>query len=175
MKASKPVILFFTILLSACAVMDHGATSTPLQMNAKWAILPIANQTDVPQAGLRAEAISEALLRNRGVNNLLHYPSPLNPDSLFEPAERKATVDALKWAHEQGVRYALTGAVDEWHYKVGMDGEPAVGITLQVIDLGDQDKVVWSAVGAKSGWSRDSLSGVAQKLIKDLLAGATIQ
>jgi len=137
--------------------------------------LPIINHTDIPQAGLRAEAIAEVLLRNRGIDNLRRYPPTLNPDSLFEPAERKVVVDALKWAHEQGVRYAVTGSVDEWHYKVGIDGEPAVGLVLQIIDLNEGDRVVWSAASGKSGWSRESLSAVAQKLIKDMLAGASLQ
>jgi hypothetical protein len=34
---------------------------------------------------------------------------------------------------------------------------------------------VWSAVGARSGWSRESLAGVAQKLVRDLLGSARIE
>jgi hypothetical protein len=34
---------------------------------------------------------------------------------------------------------------------------------------------VWSGVGGKSGWSRESLAGVAQKLIRSLLASANIR
>ena len=175
MKTTKFGFLLITILLSACATLDQAPSSKPLEANAKWALLPIVNHTDVPQAGLRAEVISEALLRSRGIKNLLRYPPNLNPDSLFEPTERKEAINALKWARAQGARYALTGAVDEWQYKVGIDGEPAVGIALQIIDLNDQDQVIWSAVGGKSGWSRESLSGVAQKLIKELLAGISLK
>jgi hypothetical protein len=65
--------------------------------------------------------------------------------------------------------------VDEWHYKVGIDGEPAVGMTLQIIDLAEGDRVVWSAASGKSGWSREALSAVAQKLIKDMLSGVSLQ
>jgi hypothetical protein len=35
--------------------------------------------------------------------------------------------------------------------------------------------VVWSAVGAKSGWSRESLAGVAQKLLRELLGGMPLK
>lgn len=175
MKTIRFGILFIVMMLSACAVVDQGISKKPMELNAKWALLPFANNTDVPQAGLRAESIIEPLMHNRGISNLLRYPPALNSDSLFEPAERKTSIEALKWAREQGVRYVVTGAVDEWHYKVGIDGEPAVGVALQVIDLSEHDRVVWSAVGAKSGWSRESLSGVAQKLLKDLLSGASMQ
>lgn len=175
MKTIKLGILFLVMALSSCAVLDQQSDPKPLDRNAKWALLPIVNHTDVPQAGLRAEAITEVLLRTRGIVNLRRYPAAINQDSLFEPAERKAVADALNWAREQGVRYAVTGAVDEWHYKVGIDGEPAVGMTLQIVDLKDSDRVVWSAAGSKSGWSRDALSAVAQKLIKNMLSDAPIQ
>jgi polysaccharide biosynthesis protein PelC len=62
------------------------------------------------------------------------------------------------------------GAVDEWRYKVGVDGEPAVGLVFQVKDLSN-GQVVYSASGGKSGWSREALSAVAQKLTVELLAG----
>ncbi len=160
--------------LAGCAVTDHSPESATLARNAKWALLPIANHTDVPQAGLRAEAIAEGVLRSRGVSDLLHYPGTLNPDTLLEPGERKTQADAGKWAHAAGARYALTGAVDEWRYKVGIDGEPAVGLALQIIDL-DSGAVVWSGVGARSGWSREALAAVAQKLVRELLDSARLQ
>jgi len=88
---------------------------------------------------------------------------------LFEPTERKISDEAKKWALDQGVRFAVTGSVQEWRYKVGIDGEPAVGVTLKVLDLSN-DRVVWSASGAKSGWSREALAAVAQAVLADVLA-----
>jgi TolB-like protein len=160
--------------LTGCAVTDHSPGSVALARDAQWALLPIANHTEVPQAGLRAEAIADGVLRSRGVTKLLHYPSALNPDTVLEASEHKAQADALKWAREAGARYALTGAVDEWRYKVGIDGEPAVGLALQIVDVGN-GAVLWSGVGAKSGWSREALAAVAQKLMRDLLDNAKLQ
>jgi nucleotide-binding universal stress UspA family protein len=99
---------------------------------------------------------------------LRRYPANLNNESLFEPLDRKQFDAALAWARGAGARYAVAGAVDEWRYKVGIDGEPAVGLTLQVIDVASGD-VLWSGAGGKTGWSREALSGVAQKLIRQLL------
>jgi polysaccharide biosynthesis protein PelC len=56
----------------------------------------------------------------------------------------------------------------EWRYKVGIDGEPAVGLTLKIIDLSN-GRVLWSATGAKSGWSREALASVAQSLILNMV------
>lgn len=52
--------------------------------------------------------------------------------------------------------------------KVGVDGEPAAGVTLQIIDV-QSGETLWSSTGGKSGWSREALSAVAQQLIRDLL------
>ena len=140
----------------------------------KVAMLPLANLTDVPQAGLRAESLLESALRQAGLAQLVLYPPNLNPETLFEPGERKAQLEAEKWARAQGMRYAVSGAVSEWRYKVGVDGEPAVGLQLQVKDL-QTDQVIYSAAGGRTGWSREALSAVAQKLTAQLITGIRIE
>ena len=167
--AIRMLLLACTVTLTACTTTN--TVSTPgavLDGGAKWAMLPIANHTDTPQAGLAAEAITEHLLRARGIADLEHYPPNLSRDTLFEPSERRVVDEAQKWAREKGIRYGVTGMVEEWRYKVGIDGEPAVGVTLQVINLED-GRVLYSASGAKSGWSRESLAGVANKLLDSLV------
>ncbi len=161
-------------MLAACSVIDRQPDPAPLDASARWAMLPIANHTDTPQAGLRAESITEGVLRARGVKNVVRYPAAMGADALLEPAERKLQDDARKWAREQGARYGVYGAVDEWRYKVGIDGEPAVGLAITIVDL-QSGQVMFSAVGGKSGWSREALSAVAQKLVRDLLASAELK
>lgn len=175
MTLSKALVLgLFAALLAGCAsTIQSTVDQDPLDGGGRWAILPIANNTDTPQAGLSAEAMVEHQLRRRGITNLQRYPAALSRDSLFEPTERKVTEEALKWAKDQGMRFAVLGSVEEWRYKVGIDGEPAVGVTLQVMDL-STDRVVWSASGAKSGWSRQALAAVAQALLTDLFARLTL-
>jgi polysaccharide biosynthesis protein PelC len=169
------VMLLAALFGAGCTTTDSRNYAAPsIDGGAKWVMLPVLNHTDVPQAGLRAEAIVEGLLRSGGVNNITRYPAVMNADTLFEPSERKVYIEAEKWARIQNARYAVYGAVDEWRYKVGIDGEPAVGVALHIIDL-QSNEVVWSGVGGKSGWSRESLSGVAQKLIRELLQTANIR
>jgi polysaccharide biosynthesis protein PelC len=168
--------LFRFVLLWLCAVLLAGCASTirsivdaePLNRDAKWALLPVVNNTDTPQAGLAAEALLEHHLLMRGIRDVVHYPAALSRDTLFEPTERKTSEEAQKWARDQGVRYGLTGSVEEWRYKVGLDGEPVVGITLKVIEL-NSGRTVWSASGAQTGWGRNSRASIAQALIGELL------
>lgn len=156
------------LILGACTTIDRGP-SPVFERDAIWAVLPVINHTEAPQAGLKVEAIAEALLRNRGLK-LKRYPASMSRESLFEPAERKLVDEALAWAKTEGARYALTGAVEEWRYKVGIDGEPAVGVTLQVLDV-RSGEVLWTSTGGKTGWSREGLAAVAQKLLKEMLGG----
>lgn len=168
------VLLVLALSAAGCTVMDRSRNTATLDAGAKWVILPIANHTETPLAGQRAEVMLESLLRQRGVSALFHAPAAPSSDIAADLTDRKLQQDAQRWATEQGIRYALTGAVDEWRYKVGVDGEPAVGLVLQVIDLSN-GQVVWTGTGAKSGWSREALSAVAQKLMREMLGDLVIR
>jgi polysaccharide biosynthesis protein PelC len=169
LRLSTLILCCCALLFSACSTaIQSTAERDVLDAQAQWALLPLSNNTDTPQAALSAESMVDHLLRRRGVHNLALYPVALSRDSLFEPTERKVSEEAQAWARTQGVRYAVTGSVEEWRYKVGIDGEPAVGVTLKVLDL-STGRTVWSASGAKSGWSRQALSAVAQTVLTDAL------
>ena len=155
------------VLLAACTTTDRGRAPA-LERQATWAVLPFANHTETPLAGNRAEAIAEALLHAQGVGRVLRHQPTTQQEALFDAGDARRQQEALAWAREQQARYALTGAVDEWRYKVGVDGEPAAGVTLRIIDVASGD-TLWTGAGGKSGWSREALSAVAQKLIRDLL------
>ena len=170
----KRSLLLLATLLSACTTLNTSPPKVALEKDAQWALLPILNQTETPQAGLRAEALMEASLRNAGINQLQRYPAKLNQETLCEPAERKIADDAKAWASQQGLRYGVSGTVTEWRYKVGVDGEPAVGMMLQITDL-KSGQVVWSGSGGKTGYSRESLSGTAQNLLNQLVSSAGLE
>ena len=155
------------LLLGACSTVDRSAAPA-LERQASWVVLPFANHTETPLAGNRVEAIAQALLHAQGVGKVQRYVSGAQQEALFDAGDNKRQEDALEWAREHQVRYALTGAVDEWRYKVGVDGEPAAGVTLQIVDVASGD-ILWSGTGGKSGWSREALSAVGQKLIRNLL------
>jgi len=161
------------LLLGGCATASR--TSSPvLEKKVKWALLPMENNTETPQAGFRMEAITETVLRIKGALPLEKYPSNLTQGGLFEPADAKTVEAAIAWAKQSGARYAVTGTVNEWRYKTGVDGEPAVGVTLKIIDLQNR-QVIWDAAGARTGWGREAVSAVAQKLLEDLADGINLK
>ncbi len=167
---TRLIFVLAALVLNACSTTSSNlAPGTVLDGQAKWALLPIANHTDTPQAALAAEAITEHLLRAQGINQLVRYPATLSRDSLLEPSERRIAEEAQTWAKSQGAVYGIGGAISEWRYKTGIDGEPAVSATLHIIDL-RTNAVIWSASGAKAGWSRQAVSVIAHTLLDNLLS-----
>ena len=164
---SRLFLLAGLALLVGCSTLDTSE-APKISSKAQWVVLPFANNTETPLAANRAEAIAESLLRANGVGKLRSYPASLQQESLFDPGERRSLDAGLEWARKEGARYALTGSVDEWRYKVGVDGEPAVGVALSIIDV-SSGEVLWSGAGGKSGWSREALSAVAQQLMRRLI------
>ena len=179
-RASILPLVLCTGLLSACSSFSPGSSTTRLVMEGiiaktdSVAMMPVANFTEVPQAGLRVEALLESALRQIGLRQLKLYPSALNPETLFEPGERKAQAEAEKWARSQNIRFAVSAVVNEWRYKVGVDGEPAVGIVVQVKDL-STDQIVYSAAGGRTGGSREALAAVGLQLMSELVAGIRVE
>jgi polysaccharide biosynthesis protein PelC len=156
------------LLNLGCAVSQvHRGQAVDLKTH--WVQLPMMNYCENPHAGERAESIVGTLLRARGVVDLSHYPAPRGDNGPPDFDEQRRFEDSLAWARTKGFVYGLTGSVEEWTYRTGLDGDAAVGLTLQVIEL-ESGRVVWSASGSRSGWGRETLSGVAHKLMDSLLA-----
>lgn len=157
-------------LAAGCTTINQSARGTA-SFNEEWVVLPFLNNTETPYAGERAESIATALLYARGVKRVTAVPAEQREaDQLLPERGVKRQQEALAWARVKGVRYVVSGTVTEWRYKVGLDGEPVAGITLQVLQL-PEGTVVWSGSGSKSGWSRDGVSAVAQQVLEKLIAG----
>lgn len=163
-----PLGYLAALLLTGCYVQQINP-GPRLDRRARWVLLPVQNHGETPQAGERMEAILATLLRARGVTDLRSYPAAQPQSALPELDDQRRYETALLWAHQQGFAYGITGSVEEWHYRNGLDGEPAVGVTVQVVEI-RSGRVVWSASGARGGWSRQTVSGTAHKLIASLLA-----
>lgn len=162
-------LLMASVLPVACSIHEIQKTA-PLNPKATWVILPFINHSDSPEAGERVADISATLLRSQRHVHLIEAHPPVDAQQFPELNQQKRVNDAIQWSRAQQYQYGLGGSVQEWHYKSGLDAEPAVGATLKVIDL-TTGEVVWSASGSKTGWSRESLSGTGHQLLAELLDG----
>lgn len=167
----KPILLIVAALLvlNGCSTLQQRGreAATPAET---WVVIPFVNNTETPFAAERAEAITSALLYARGIARVLTVPQEPSAESDLPPDRGlKRHQQGMEWAKKNNIRYAVVGTVTEWRYKVGLDGEPVAGMTLQLIDL-TNDKVMWSGSSAKSGWSREAVSAVAQQVLEKLIA-----
>lgn len=157
------------LILNGCSTLHQGGREAAPLAEA-WVVIPFVNNTETPFAAERAEAITATLLYARGVKRVVTVPQEPSADvDVLPDRGLKRHQQGMQWAKKNAVRYAVVGTVTEWRYKVGLDGEPVAGMTLQLVDL-TNDKVMWSGSSAKSGWSREAVSAVAQQVLEKLIA-----
>ncbi|MBI4243760.1 MAG: hypothetical protein HY606_06680 [Planctomycetes bacterium] len=156
------------LLLSVCLLFSTGCSSvynsnsTKIKKGSKIFVLPLVNNTETPLAGYRASSIAESVLRVMGFQ-IKSAETSTKKDNLDQQELTSFSSQGKTW----GANYILTGTVNEWRYKTGIDGEPAVSITFELMET-EQNQVIWTGVGSKSGWGIESTGTVAQDLMNDL-------
>jgi hypothetical protein len=160
-------ISLIVLTLASCSSYHSERNPTEL-LSTQWALMPVSNYSQSPQAGQQLEDLLESILFQRGVS-LAQYPREAIPTELPTMASNTATTLQKAWLAEQDADYILSGSVQEWHYKTGLDGEPAVTVTL-TLHKKSSNELIWSVTGARSGWGRESVGYAAHKVITTLLA-----
>ncbi|MGH9478832.1 MAG: hypothetical protein ACRD1A_06350 [Terriglobales bacterium] len=169
-KATTWTFLVLTALgLSGCASTQLDTAPSPHpDREAAWCVPPPANNTSTPYAGERVQRQLAALLGARGLPRLLLPPASDNSGPLPIDNGANDQRQALDWARHHGARYALLASVDEWDYKIGLDGQPAVGFTVRLLDL-QSGRIIWSGVASASGNSREGLAVLSERTLSGLV------
>lgn len=168
-RVALPLFLgLFSFILAGCATtrIDTSAAVSAPDQQAVWAVLPLANNTSTPYAGDRAQQQLAALLGARGIRQVLIAPNPRTAATPLPIGKGSGDQErSLQWARIHRARYALVGSVDEWHYKIGLEGQPAVGFTLRLIDL-KSGITVWSGAASATGNAREGLAVLSQQVLR---------
>jgi hypothetical protein len=173
MRSPSHAITCAFLLLAAglcgCATDQLNAAPSPHpDKYAVWCVVAPINNTSTPYAGGRVQQQLAALLGARGLPHVLVAPSADDSGPLPIGNDAKDERQALAWAQHHGARYVLLGSVDEWHYKIGLDGQPAVGFTLRLTDL-ETGRTVWSGAASASGGSREGLAVLSERTLTTLV------
>ena len=145
-------------LIAGCARVVNQTPTLPMK-GEHYAVLPFENYTETPYAGYRVASILEGVLASKGYNLIPRVWYLMERELAGEEIE-KLKESAVK----NGARYVVHGSVNEFRYKTGLDGEPAVSITVSVYDV-KENKVVKNVTVSGSGWVHESLGTLAQKLL----------
>ena len=164
---SIPLVL----MLVGCANLDIKSAKHPkLDKQASWSVLPFANNTETPMANDRVASMAAAVLQADGETVIGNLPNDTRTQELLGGNWKKRYAAALRNAHRTGANYALSGSVDEWNYRAGINAKAAVSMTLWVVDV-HSDKIIWRGVANASGGdlSQASTSNLAQRIISRLI------
>ncbi|MFY8274680.1 hypothetical protein AAEU32_11215 [Pseudoalteromonas sp. SSDWG2] len=153
------------ILLAGCA-SQYSAQSPLLSKANTVYVMPFANQSNMPMAQAQAEQLAASAFAEQGIKVRV-YPKDKVGDlqASLEPKQR--IKEAQAWLSQQPAGYVLWGSVQEWQYKYGLDGEPAVGLTMTLSTSSGEE--LWRGSASNSGWGRESLSHIALDAIEDLI------
>lgn len=170
----KKPLLFICLTILAAAVQQgcthlQSGISPKVSRSERWVILPFQNLAETPRAGERVESILHSILKNEEVMQLSLYPKDNTENLALFINDDKRLAAAKEWAKENDFRYAITGSVQEWRYKTGLDGEPAVGITLNLIDLQNKDTLLWTATASRTGWGAENLTRTTVKVLNAMI------
>lgn len=156
----KFLSLLILVALLSCARVIDANNYKPLE-GKTYAIIPFENYTDTPLAGYRVASIVEGVLRSKGyrVERLWTYKE-------MEPTKQE--LEEMMERAKEVADYVVYGTVNEYRYKTGIDGEPAVSISLFIIES-STGKVVFGSSLSASGWAHQSLGTLTQDLVRKVL------
>lgn len=162
-KASYVIIFILAGLLLSCSSVINKYSYKIIKKEKNFVVLPFENNTETPLAGLRVASIVEAVASSKGytIKNGLYIKEQ-------KEYAHKDIEDLINQLKEKDIDYIITGSVNEFRYKTGIDGEPAVSITVKIYDM-KSSNIILNSVGSKTGWAHESITTVAQKIINNLL------
>jgi hypothetical protein len=158
------------MLLTACGSMRYNVSNRiSLPSNAVIAVGPMANNSSTPLANRQVESMVATIMQTKGFKHIIPYPRKKSCEKLLYCTDEGLThAQLIHWGRAHHVKYVMTGAANEWGYKVGLDGEPVAGVSLSLINV-TTGQIVWTAVGSAIGSSRSGLDVIGQQLINNLL------
>jgi len=169
MKAVYKLIAIASLcLVVGCTTINSSKQTVQIHYSSSVGFASFANNTEVPQAASRAVNVASGVLRSKGLNDIFVYQSKTSCNQLVVcPNANPSLGEFLRWAQENNLDLLITGSVNEWEYKVGLDGEPVAAVSLQLYDV-SSGAMIWSSVGSKIGTTHAGLANTAQALIRDM-------
>lgn len=164
MKKTIYILLIFAVGFAiSCSSVVNVYSEKLVKKEKTFVVLPFENNTETPLAGLRVASIVEAVASSKG-----YKIAEANYQREQKEYTQKEIEEMIAQVKEKDIDYVITGSVNEFRYKTGIDGEPAVSIVIKVYDI-KNDRLVLNSSGSKTGWSHESVTTTAQKIINKIL------
>lgn len=158
--------LGLVLLASGCAsVVYHGGSGGANIPVARVLLPPFVNATDDDHASRALTEMTGSALVEAGIPLFQTEETVLKSaaDQAHGPDGRYAEL-----ARSVGASHLVIGTVHEYRYKTDLDGDPAVGITLRLVDAAT-GQTLWQGTSANVGYAFASLSSAGQKAVRKLV------
>ncbi|MDA7657549.1 hypothetical protein N8737_02485 [Verrucomicrobia bacterium] len=171
-RSVRPVLLAL-ICVVGCAISSGCATrvvdgdSVTLDSSEKIRLLmpPFFNATNDDHAGRALSELTGSALVDRGI------PLYQTEELLLSTQEETAAGPDGRYqelANTVGATHLLIGTVHEYRYKTDLDGDPAVGITIRIVDARD-GRTVWQGSSSNIGYAFASVTSASQRAVRRLV------
>jgi hypothetical protein len=161
-----PMLACLSLLTACSTVLYHGGQrSDSLPRPLLLFLPPFFNATDDDHAARALTELTATALFERGLPVIQTEPS-----LLASRAEKAAGSDGLyaETARSLGATHLLIGTIHEYRYKTDLDGDPAVGVTMRLVDAQD-GRTIWQGSAAKVSVFCASLSTASQRAVRQLV------
>jgi len=156
MKYFLVIILMF--LFTGCLEESLSIDKRAIPKNIE--VYPFANLTQTPMAGYRVAGILEGVLKAKGYH--IH-------GSLWNLPQKDYSLEEIKKLLQNSkANYIITGYVNEFRYKTGIDGEPAVSFTIKIFSKKD-NKYIYTSTYSAVGDTYNSLGVLIQNGFKKII------
>jgi hypothetical protein len=167
------ITLLGCLWLTGCATSVYEGSERGLSTSGSMKILmpPFYNATDDEHASRALTELTGTALLERGV------PLYQTEEILVRSGEEQAAGEEGRYAElagQIGATHLLIGTVHEYRYKTDLDGDPAVGITLRLVDAGT-GRTVWQGSSANVGYAFASLTSTSHRAVRELVERIPLQ
>ena len=163
----KAFCLLSLSLLSGCATVVYDGDSVEQDGSAELRVLmpPFFNATNDDHAGRALTELTGTALVARGI------PLYQTEELLLSTQDETAAGPEGRYselAQTIGATHLLIGTVHEYRYKTDLDGDPAVGITIRIVDAHD-GRTVWQGSSSNIGYAFASVTSASQRAVRRLV------
>ncbi len=156
-------VLLFT---AGCAtVVHHGGPTRNVITVERLLLPPFVNATDDEHASRALTEMTGSALVEAGIS--LFQTEELLIKSAADKAQG-ADGRYAELARTVSATHLLIGTVHEYRYKTDLDGDPAVGITLRLVDAAT-GQTLWQGTSGNVGYAFASVTSAGRKAVRTLV------
>lgn len=159
-------LLLLCIAGTGCNTVVQNGLRGHEATGARVLMPPFFNATDDEHAGRAMHEIAASVLLERGVRLVQSEPLLVATRKPTAAGDEGMYVEAARAAN---ATHLLIGTVHEYRYKTDLDGDPAVGVSVRLVDPATGE-TIWQGTSGRVGVLFASLTTASQRAMRDVLA-----